>query len=235
MSRKGKLNWTKSEDDILISSFNDGLSLLQLATHLNRSVPGIENRLYGLGINRNKTMYLNPGDTFNRLTFISYTEKKNRSRYGKFSCICGEIIITKIAAIASGRTISCGCYAPEKYKELHGKPEGHALKKELYTTYIRNAKYRNYEFNITEYKFYELILLNCFLCGIEPQQPGRKYRRQNAGNFRYNGVDRWDNTKGYTDDNVKTCCGRCNAAKSDMSIEEFTDWLKRIVEKNNGN
>jgi hypothetical protein len=36
-----------------------------------------------------------------------------------------------------------------------------------------------------------------------------------------------DNTCGYTSDNVVPCCKTCNMAKRDMTVQEFTSWLKR--------
>lgn len=45
----------------------------------------------------------------------------------------------------------------------------------------------------------------------------------------YNGIDRIDNQKGYSLDNVVACCRICNNAKSDMTVHEFHSWIMRIA------
>lgn len=46
---------------------------------------------------------------------------------------------------------------------------------------------------------------------------------------KYNGVDRKDNSIGYTIDNCVTACKLCNYAKKAMSYDNFIDWLDRIT------
>ena len=57
------------------------------------------------------------------------------------------------------------------------------------------------EFTISLEKFSELILLPCSYCGYPLDETG-------------SGLDRMDNSKGYTLENSTPCCGACNAAKS---------------------
>lgn len=47
--------------------------------------------------------------------------------------------------------------------------------------------------------------------------------------FRYNGLDRVDNTRGYDEDNCVPCCVVCNRAKNAMSLEEFMDYIDALV------
>lgn len=49
------------------------------------------------------------------------------------------------------------------------------------------------------------------------------------GAYIYNGIDRVNKSIGYTKRNCVTACKFCNKAKTDMSIKEWTEWLKRIV------
>lgn len=46
-----------------------------------------------------------------------------------------------------------------------------------------------------------------------------------------NGIDRIDNNKGYTIDNVVPCCKMCNQAKNDYTLQEFQDWVEKIYNK----
>ena len=47
--------------------------------------------------------------------------------------------------------------------------------------------------------------------------------------FRYNGIDRVDSSKGYLPNNVVACCTTCNRMKLDHSRNEFITHLKSII------
>lgn len=42
------------------------------------------------------------------------------------------------------------------------------------------------------------------------------------------GLDRIDSTKGYTMDNLVSCCETCNRAKRHMSLAEFREWKNSL-------
>jgi len=92
--------------------------------------------------------------------------------------------------------------------------------------YSRMAKRRGHIFELTDIQVKELIIQNCHYCGIQPSSVlNFHYNREP---FLYNGIDRVDNEKGYTFDNVVPCCSICNYAKKSMSKEQFLQWIKRI-------
>ena len=68
--------------------------------------------------------------------------------------------------------------------------------------------------------FKKFIQNSCIYCGIE--------HSMESNTFKYNGIDRLDNTIGYEPDNCYTCCKLCNRAKSDLTQEEFTSWISRF-------
>lgn len=84
-----------------------------------------------------------------------------------------------------------------------------------FNNYIRDAIKRDYIFQLTLDQFEQLIKQPCHYCN----QIGGEY---------LNGIDRKDNTKGYTLDNCLPCCGICNQAKMDISYEDFKQWVQRI-------
>ena len=43
-----------------------------------------------------------------------------------------------------------------------------------------------------------------------------------------NGIDRINNSVGYTEKNSVPCCGTCNVAKGQMTLAEFKLWIARI-------
>jgi hypothetical protein len=52
--------------------------------------------------------------------------------------------------------------------------------------------------------------------------------KRDNGTFTRNGIDRKDNSKGYTIDNVVSCCFICNKGKWTQSVGEFKTWLTRV-------
>lgn len=42
-------------------------------------------------------------------------------------------------------------------------------------------------------------------------------------------LDRVDNSKGYSPDNVVFCCARINFMKADMTPQEFSSWCKKVA------
>lgn len=81
----------------------------------------------------------------------------------------------------------------------------------------RNAKQRNREWTIPFDLFCTLIDTPCRYCG----NPTQKTK---------SGLDRIDNERGYTPDNVCPCCTRCNWMKNTMSVKEFYSHIHLIAE-----
>jgi 5-methylcytosine-specific restriction endonuclease McrA len=86
----------------------------------------------------------------------------------------------------------------------------------------------------------DLIVLTqqpCWYCGALPANKMRRRHRRTlaAGvvreyhhNLNWNGLDRVDNSRGYTVDNVVTCCATCNRAKGTMTAGEFLAWAEQL-------
>jgi hypothetical protein len=83
-------------------------------------------------------------------------------------------------------------------------------------------------FELTDAQFASLIHGNCFYCGCPPashQLVALKHE------LTYNGIDRKDNSQGYIEGNVVSCCSVCNNMKGTMSTEEFIAHLRKIVNR----
>jgi 5-methylcytosine-specific restriction endonuclease McrA len=104
--------------------------------------------------------------------------------------------------------------------------EGIAANHFKWRTYKRNAKVAKREFTLTFEQFHALISKPCTYCGSPPVK--HKTIGRYNGICPTNGVDRIDNSKGYTVDNCVSCCKICNHAKNDMSVDEFAAWLERV-------
>ncbi len=172
---------------------------------------------------------LKTGDVFGELTAIKYVghriTKKGLVSQWLFMCSCGRESIKDDIQVRREHTKRCnkGCH------RYLGK--GIALENKLYDTYKRHAIDRNIEFEITKEDFINLTKLNCEYCDISPLQKYRsKHQKLGEEPLVYNGVDRIDNMKGYTKDNCITACKRCNQGKNNMSIIDFRNWIKNIIE-----
>lgn len=86
-----------------------------------------------------------------------------------------------------------------------------------------NAKIRKIPFTITLNDFIQIAYKNCFYCNEPPVQ---NYNFRDRGRP-YNGLDRIDNSLGYTLENSVSCCPICNYAKHDLSVTEFKNWLTK--------
>lgn len=102
----------------------------------------------------------------------------------------------------------------------------------LYNSYIRNAKNRNFEFKLSIEEFFDFTQHKCFYCGVKPYQVLCKRNSKNKSierSFIYNGIDRVDNNKCYTIDNCVPCCGKCNMMKRSLSKKEFINHSIKIA------
>lgn len=169
------------------------------------------------------------GEKYNHLTTISYDKAKS---LWMCQCECGNITYVRSNQLAKGKIKSCGClFRGPRFSKR--KPNNQTLKMTLFKRYKASAKIRKKEFNISEDVFEKLIMNNCHYCGSIPLSYHKRFINYDK-NFRYNGIDRIDNTKGYIDGNCVTCCEICNKAKSEMSVEDFKNWIKRIYDKQFG-
>ena len=189
------------------------------------------------------------GDKYGMLTALEYnhTIEKQRNkktkdklylvtdyiRYWKFKCDCGEEKIIELFAVKSGNSKSCGCKTIEAVRQtgINSRlSEGEAAGNATLLTYIKNAKKRNIKFELSSDEFFWLTKQDCYYCG---DKPSNKYKSiSNCGDYIYNGIDRVNSKEGYNFNNCVSCCRSCNLAKTDKSIEDHNEWLKRLVNHN---
>lgn len=88
-----------------------------------------------------------------------------------------------------------------------------------YKQYSKSATSRNLLFTITEDEFNSIVSKQCYLCGINNSDKNK------------NGIDRFDNNKGYIFENCRPCCGHCNILKKDLSYEKIIHIANKISSK----
>lgn len=85
-----------------------------------------------------------------------------------------------------------------------------------YNNYKKGAIERNYDFNLSEQEYNQIVSQNCYICGKSNNTQHR------------NGIDRYDNNIGYIIDNCRPCCGQCNFMKKDFNYEYMIQKLLTI-------
>jgi len=167
------------------------------------------------------------GQRFGRLTVL---RESGRNRDGRVlwlcQCICGNESIVTGCSLRRGHTKSCGCIRTERASKLNRLGPGEASKNALYRSYKHSAKKRGFSFELTQEEFIKITQQDCRYCGDPPSQIARY--RESTGVYVYNGIDRVDNTRGYTVSNSVPCCKTCNSAKGTLSLEEFLMWVDRL-------
>jgi hypothetical protein len=160
------------------------------------------------------------GKRFGKLLVL---EHKGRDKGGftvwEVQCDCGVKKIIRSSNLRHGMK-SCGC--------AKIKPSGKANMGVIYAGYRIHAKQKNRIFNLTKDQFEYLTKQNCFYCGNSPSKI--KNQKGLNGEYIYNGIDRIDNTKGYTLDNCVPCCSVCNTFKSNRNKTDFLDLIKKIYD-----
>lgn len=83
-----------------------------------------------------------------------------------------------------------------------------------YSQYKHGANRRGYSFDITLEQFAVLYNGTCSYCGSDVGGAG---------------IDRVDNTIGYTMDNIVVCCEKCNRLKMALDFEDWVSHMKKII------
>lgn len=96
----------------------------------------------------------------------------------------------------------------------------------VFNKYKKRAKSTDKEFSLSIQEALKLFKSECFYCGQEPSNI------ETTNKVVYQGIDRMDNHKGYSIDNVVPCCKQCNYFKHKQSFEEFMRRVERIYLRN---
>ena len=136
-------------------------------------------------------------------------------------CKCGRKEVVLSQSLCNGKS-SCEICGRERTRQATTKPGFGALWSRVMRQYRRNSLKRGQEFSLSDEEMRELFGGNCFYCNMPP--------RPDVYGLVRNGIDRKDDNKGYTRDNVVSCCSICNIMKAAHSVESFLAQVKRIYD-----
>lgn len=168
------------------------------------------------------------GRVFGNLTVRAYDAEGS---LWKCECSCGNFVYKKGGTLIANRTNSCGCKYSETLSKVRVKDSHKRIAKSIMKGYMYNARNRNLEFDITLDEFSQLLDNPCHYCGrIRATYFNDGDMVFPITDFYYNGVDRVDNARGYIKGNYVACCKTCNISKRDMTVSDWTAWIKRVYE-----
>ena len=165
---------------------------------------------------------------FTRLTvleFVGIQPTGHRESLWKCRCDCGNEMTTTGYSLTSGNTKSCGCYHKIRTRQLFSKPISEIRVNRIFYDYRKRAKQKNMDITLTKEQFKTLMDSDCHYCGGEPSNSLVQHEESLPV---YQGIDRKDNSEGYTPDNVVPCCIVCNKMKKTMSHDDFLLHIHRI-------
>lgn len=171
------------------------------------------------------------GKKFGKLTVLGLGKRRFYNSSGRkkgffmwsVQCDCGVKKEVMPCNLRNGETVSCGCFLDSKISEF-----GMTKLRELFGTYRYNAKKKGLEFDLTIEIFKELVSKNCIYCDAAPVVRNKKLKKGRIGQLPCNGVDRKNNSIGYTIDNSAPCCPKCNMMKKDLKYDEFLIHIGKI-------
>lgn len=160
------------------------------------------------------------GKKFGKLTVIQVSKRSGkRGLSWKCLCDCGNKCEAYGGHLRSGERKSCGCLAESRI-ETTGVNR-------LMSYYKRKSSLKGREFALTFDQFKRLVQGICSYCGSAPMQKLKRLTSDKPQIY-YNGIDRINSKEGYVLENCVTACRICNQSKSDLSLEQFKDHIKRI-------
>lgn len=178
------------------------------------------------------TIHYQVGQKIGDFTIDSYDN--NEGRY-VLKCKCGNTsigasdhITRKISLLLSdGYTAcqNCTFEYQQKLKIERITNDTIYTYKDVFREYVKKAKAREIDFELSLSDATKLFELPCHYCQAAPSN---SRTRVNGNSVYYQGIDRVDNSKGYILTNVVPCCKYCNAAKLDLSEENFLKHITRI-------
>ncbi len=158
------------------------------------------------------------GNVHGRLTVIEKAESHNGYARWVCRCECGKTTEAAGSSLRSGGTRSCGCLGREN-ASMALKMFGIGTKRKSKPSmagYMKRTEKRGLPWDLSSYRFEEMIRMPCHYCGAEAKM--------------YNGIDRMDSNDGYTENNVVPCCSICNLFKRDLPYEGFLELIRKIAQ-----
>lgn len=195
--------------------------------------------------NNNSKHKVLAGNKYGRITLLEFIGMEKNLALYRAKCDCGKVMDNYNAYNLTSRakpTTSCGCsrkrphFSRRKYTESTKAAYFLKFKRHLNRQASLGKKCDDW----TVEQWYEVCSKPCYYCGktdvgniARMSVHGKKnFSEQEMQEYDLllNGIDRIDSSIGYTRENSRPCCYRCNVAKSDMKESDFYEMILAIVQ-----
>lgn len=167
---------------------------------------------------------------FGKLTVVKDTGKrKSRRPIWLCRCECGKEVEILGKYLLCGDTKSCGCITKGNahnrtgYKNLNGSYYGNVK---------RSAIKRGIPFEITPQEMLEVLEKQNYLCAFSKKPIKIVDNIRDQRDEQTASLDRIDNNKGYTKDNVQWVHKVVNIMRNKLEVADFIGWCKIIASLN---
>lgn len=172
--------------------------------------------------------------TFGYLTVIEMVRSENpkvRGFISKVMCKCGTTKLVSSHHLLNGRTTSCGCRR-DQYLKNTGKNNktytGHEeIRGKLWDKFKIGALRRGYKWQLTMEEAWTKFLSQnrkCALSGLS-----LSFGRSGKSEEQTASIDRIDNSKDYSIDNIQWVHKKINIMRNKLSIQEFQEMCKLVT------
>jgi len=172
------------------------------------------------------------GEVFGELTVLEVDmERTDRVRhriYWKCKCSCGTIFSRLTHNLVHSKEATCNKCARIKQGLKKRLPNHQSYFNKIIAQMTKRIKKKNLAMDLSYEDCVNLFKSPCIYCNtpyFDAEDPKDVY-------FHRSGIDRVDNTKGYTHKNVVPCCDICNKMKLALPKDVFLKHIEKIYLNN---
>lgn len=164
-------------------------------------------------------------------TYVAETKARNNQGQpmGEWRCHCGNHFFQVNSRVTSGHKRTCGCSSFTPKYDV-----GEVGRMNILLSYKRNASGRGLTWELTDDMAYEMFAGVCHFCNKPPSNYatyGKAPHIRDHNGFTYSGIDKLDNSVGYTIENSVPCCKECNFMKSSHTEEAYIKHCMEVAKK----
>lgn len=165
------------------------------------------------------------GTKIGRFEILGFTLNASGGRVYLCKCECGNLRSVASGKLNAGRSKSCGCLRREMMGALKTRWGGNPATNSIIAQYRNAASKRSLVWELSHAQATHLLYEPCFWCGLPPSR--QVMCRSHSAIV--GGIDRRDNSLGYTAANSVSCCKTCNIAKASLTELEWLRWIDRLT------